>query len=736
MSSHTSFCRACVNMCPVVVEVEAGRIASVAGDRENEEFRGYTCVKGRSQPFYHNHPDRLLTSMKRGPDGTYSPIRSSDAMDEIAARLQRIVAEHGPGAVASYFGSMIITNPTTQPVQLAFMHALGSPLTFHPGTLDKPGKPIAAALLGAWQAPLQGYDRPDVALLIGLNPFQSHYGVPCGAPATWLNEKLRDGMQMIVIDPRRTELARRATLHIQARPGHDVAILAAVIHVILDEGLGDRDFVDRHVTGVDELRAAVAGFTPSVVAQRAGVPAAQIVEAARLFATSGRGYAAAGVGPGFSDSSTLVEYLVLVVETLCGHWLREGEPVARASTLVAPPRYVAQASGPRPAYGFGERMRGTGLAGSAAGLPTGVLADEMLIEGEDRVRALLSCAGNPVSAWPDQLKVIEALGRLDLLVQIDPWMSATSRLADYVIAPAMAYEVPAATFPTDMMMLMPTWYGPAGSYAQYTPALVDPPAGSDVLQEWQFFSGLADRLGLRLQLSTMFAAEVEPWTIDPDRKPTSEELIEVLAAGGRVPLDEVRRHPHGASFPEPAVYVEAPDPGADARMQVAHPDMLRHLAEVLADGEPVEPSDRSAEPRFRLVHRRVQQVYNSTGVEPSPPSLRHPRHNPAFLHPADLEMLGLAEGDEVVVNSARASITSVVRADDALRRGLVCMIGGYGGAPDRDDEFAAIGASTGRLLDGADLADPYSGMPRIGNVPVTVTARGSRTRVTGDRGRG
>jgi len=726
VATHTSTCRACVNMCPTVVEVVDGRLVSVAGDRDNPVFRGYTCVKGRSQPYYHNHPDRLLTPRKRLPDGRYLPISSETAMDEIAERLQAIVADHGPRAVASYFGSMIITNPLTQPVQLAFMQALGSPLTFHPGTLDKPGKPIAAALLGAWQAPLQGYDRADVALLIGLNPAQSHYGVPCGAPSTWLGERLRAGMQLIVIDPRETELARRATLHLQPMPGHDVAILAAMIRVVLVEGLGDREFVDRYVGGVEELRAAVDPFTPAVVGRWAGIPADRIVEAARIFATAGRGYAAAGVGPGFADSSTLVEYLVLVLETLCGHWLRAGERVERAPTLVAAPRYVAQPSGPRPAYGFGVRMRATGLGATAAGLPTGVLADEMLLDGEDRVRALISCGGNPVSAWPDQQKVIEALDRLDLLVQIDPWMSATARLADYVLAPKMFYEVASATFPTDMMMLMPTWYGPERSYAQYTPAVAEPPAGADVIEEWEFFHGLARRMGLQLHLSAMFAAEVEPWRIDLEHKPTSEELIEVLAAGGRVPLDEVKRHPHGAVFPEPAVYVEEPDPGVTHRMQVAHQQMVRHLGEVW-DRE-VRAAATGGGPRpdgsgFRLVHRRVQHTYNSTGVEPAPPALRHPRFNPAHLHPEDLAMLGLRDGDEIVVRSARAGIPAVVRADPTLRRGLVGMAHGFGGAPERDSEYPRIGACTGRLLDAADLADPYVGMPRIGNVEVTIIRR-------------
>nr|MDT0665142.1 hypothetical protein [Micromonospora sp. DSM 115978] len=243
-------------------------------------------------------------------------------------------------------------------------------------------------------------------------------------------------------------------------------------------------------------------------------------------------------------------------------------------------RYVAQAAPQTAAYGFGERLHATGLANTAGGLPTGVLAEEMLLDGDNRVRALLSCGGNPASAWPDQLRVIEALRGLDLLVQLDPWLSATSRLADYVVAPKMFYEVPGATFPTDTVFLMSTYYGPAEAHAQYTPAIVDPPAGSDLLEEWEFFYGLAARLDLDLELSTLVSSRMAAWTFDRERKPTTDELIEVMAAGGRVPLDEVKRHPHGATFAEPARYVEPPDPNSTSRLQVGHPEMLRHLGRV------------------------------------------------------------------------------------------------------------------------------------------------------------
>src|SRR5262249_46564533 len=158
-------------------------------------------------------------------------------------------------------------------------------------------KPIARALLGAWMAPLQQYDGAEVALLLGLNPFVSYYGMAAGNPAKWYGERVRARMKVIVVDPRRSDIARRADLHLHPLPGHDPEILAALINVILTEGLYDKRFVADEVDGLDELRGAIAPFTPQMVAVRADLAADDLVRAARMFAGARRGYAASGVGP-------------------------------------------------------------------------------------------------------------------------------------------------------------------------------------------------------------------------------------------------------------------------------------------------------------------------------------------------------------------------------------------------------------------------------------------------------
>jgi anaerobic selenocysteine-containing dehydrogenase len=251
-----------MNSCPTIVEVVDGRLDRVRGDPSNNVWAGYSCIKGQAQPALHNHPDRLLHSLKRQPDGSFERISVETALDEIAERLQQVLAEYGPRSFAYYGATGISTACLAEPFFSAFLRATGSRMKFSPNTIDKPGKSLALALHGRWMAPLQGYQEPDVALLIGANPLKSYYGVASGHPGRWIREQMSRGMQLLVIDPRRSDVAKRATLHLQPRPGHDPAILACLIGVILDENLFDEDFVRENARGISELRAAVSPFTP------------------------------------------------------------------------------------------------------------------------------------------------------------------------------------------------------------------------------------------------------------------------------------------------------------------------------------------------------------------------------------------------------------------------------------------------------------------------------------------
>lgn len=716
--SVPSLCRFCHAQCPVHVEVADGRATSLRGIPDNEVYRGFTCSKGREHPELHASPQRLLRSRARASDGTHRDVPVEHAMDEMAARLADLLDRHGPRSVATYIGTHGYNNLLTAHAAMAFMEAIGSPMLFTSVTIDQPGKAISSALHGTWLAGPPSIEQADAWLATGTNPMHSMLG-PVNPGRAFGDAKAR-GMRLVVVDPRRSEFARRADVHLQARPGEDPAVLAGLVRVILSEGLQDDGFVSGNARGLDELRAAVEPFTPEAVARRADVGTGDLVRAARLYAAARRGVAVVGTGPNMSGRGNLTEYLSKVLMTICGHWLGPGDTIPNPGVLIHWPPRKAQAVGPSPAWGFGERLRVRGLGDTAAGLPTAAAADEMLLEGEGRVRALLNLGGNPLVAWPDQRKTHEALAKLDLLVSIDPVMSATARVSDYVVAPTLFLETCGSSALSELLGAYVGW-GYSRPYGQWAPKVVDPPDGSEVIDDWKLFHGLARRLGRPLRIRPVSfldpALQAErAIELDPNDPPSTEELWEIVLRDSPVSLDEIKRHPEGHVFARDE-RVEAKDPGHADRLEIASAPMMDELRAVAREIR-ADPAEGFA---FRLISRRLPDAHNSSWRSHVRAG-RPPRTNPAFLHPADLAELGIEAGTLVEISSERAAITAVAAPAPELRRGVVSMSHCFGRAPGEDEDPRVDGGNTSRLASTDRDYDPYTGIPRMSTVPVNVRA--------------
>jgi anaerobic selenocysteine-containing dehydrogenase len=255
--SRPTICRFCFNACGVLVDFEDGRPVRVRGDEDNPVYQGFICIKGQQILEARAHPERLLQSMKRGDDGAHRPIASGQAFDEIADRLGEIRDKYGPRSIATYAGTFSVANPATAAISTAWLKALRSRMAFSSNTIDQPGKAVAQALHGAWMAPCHDFMTSRVAMLFGANPLVAMSGgLPQGNPGRFVTDALARGMELIVVDPRRTELAQRATLHLQPRPGEDAALAAGILHVIFRDGLEDASFLEENVSGVEALRDA------------------------------------------------------------------------------------------------------------------------------------------------------------------------------------------------------------------------------------------------------------------------------------------------------------------------------------------------------------------------------------------------------------------------------------------------------------------------------------------------
>jgi anaerobic selenocysteine-containing dehydrogenase len=702
VTTHKSFCRFCHAVCGIEVDVEDGRVLDVRGDREHVVSQGYLCVKGRELAAQHESPARLRSTRRRGADGAFADVPSEVAMDEVAARVAAIVARDGPNAIAVYSGTHGLFS-SGKPTILAWANAIGTQWYFTPNTIDQPSQMTAVARHGGWQAGGHRFDDADVLLFVGNNPGVSAFSREGGPPYANAFRHLRDarrrGMRIIAIDPRRTELARTADLHLQVRPGEDPTLLAGMVRVVLDEELYDREFVAAHVNGVDALREAVAAYTPEYVEGRAGVPAARMVQAARVFAAGPRGTAMTCTGVNMAPRPDVTQHLVLALNSLCGRFAREGDVVANPGVLKPARAWRAEVQPPRDLWGKGPWSRFRGLGRFGIEMPINVFADEVLTPGPGQLKALVCVGGNPAVAFPDQRRVIEALKSLELLVVLDVTMTATARLAHYVFGCKLSLEKPGTSRTAEGQLDVP--------FAQYTPAILTP--DFDVIEEWEFFWGLAHRMRTPLRL--------EQGDLDLDRKPTPDEYLDFTHRGARIALDEVRRHPGGRVFePDAPVRVAGARPERSAaRMNVAPPAVMEQLRAIRGEQS---DDDRFA---FRLISRRMLEVYNSTG-DHLPGLRRRHAYNPAFMHPDDLIALGVRPGDVVRIDSEHDFIYGVAEATTDVRPGVVSMAHARGGEPERDTEVRTIGSTTNRLVSVACDFEPISGMPRQSAIPVSVRA--------------
>jgi anaerobic selenocysteine-containing dehydrogenase len=720
---HPSICRICTAHCPILVTVDDGVVTAVSGDRDAPLFEGYTCPKGRALPAMHAHPGRLLRSLRRRPDGSHEEIATDEAIVEISDRLKAVVDEHGPDSVAAYTGtSSGVQHPTGSRVATALLRSLGSTSLYSAATIDQPGMLVADAYHGVWLGGRPSFDDADVWLFVGTNPIISKQYLEEN-PARRIARAVERGTKIVVIDPRRTETARRASLHLQPRPGEDAALIAGLLHVILREGWIDSDFVANHVQGLEELRAAVAPFAPQVVADRADVPVDRILEAAQLLGRARRAIAAPGTGASMSNPGPVVPYLLLALTSVRGFWAREGERIDRPNVLLPPNRARAQAHPPYAAM-TGRTMRVSGLEASVAGLPTGALAEEILTPGSGQIRALFNLGGSPATAWPDQALARRALEDLDLFVTTDVEYSPTARLADYVVATKLSLETPGTTQGTELIKYFHFGYGFARPFAKYAPVVVEPPNGADVIEDWQLYYRIAQRLGLQLSVVNFFGAPggfeeapLEMIPLDMEREPHIDELLEQMCRGSRVPLDEVKRYPHGHVFDElDDLRIDAAEPGNTARLDVGNADALAQLAASWRASAAV-----NAEFPYLLVPRRENRAMNTFGR--TIPGLMPGRsYNPAFLHPDDMAALGLEGGDVVEIRSAHATILGVAEPDPELKRAVVSMSHGFGANPGEAEDPKTDGANTNRLLSSTVDHDPVTGQPRMGALPVSVRA--------------
>ncbi len=718
-SRHFRTCPFCEAMCGLEITVRDGEPVSVRGDREHVHSRGYLCPKAMALLDLHQDPQRLTKPVRRR-GGDWEEIGWDEALDEAAGRLRSVQRRHGKDALATYAGNPAVHNTGTLLHLYDLYRVLGTRNRYASHSLDQlPLMVVCGALFGHLALfPVPDLERTDHFLVFGANPLVSNGSLMSTPNVAGRLRALRErGGRLVVADPRRTRTAALADAHWPVRPGSDAAVLLALLHVVLEEGLADPGRVAAFTDGLDALPGLLRDWTPERAERVSGLPAETLRAEARAFATAPRAVAYGRLGVSTQEHGTLCQWALVALNLITGNLDAPGglmfsRPAVDLLRLLAPESHHGQ---------WHSRVRG--LPETGGDLPTAALVEEMETPGAGQVRGLLTVAGNPVLSAPDGPRLDRALAGLEAYVAIDLYVNETTRHAHLILPPTTGLEV----FHYDLALQLVN----PRNQADYSPPVCPP--GPDRRADHAILRGLHARLAPPWHPLRWLAA-LGPLT----RLDLALKLGPYGVWGGRfgrkdgLSLARLRRHPHGLDLGplEPALPGRLfhrprrirllpdwlPEALRSADRAFSAPAMDAGASRTKAEG------DRS----FQLIGRRHLRSNNSWMHHL--PSLQGGSNRCAlFLHPEDAADAGWREGDRMEVQADGTMVRLPLALDPGLTRGVASIPHGWGhdpGEPDarfwvRDDRQRGVNANA---LTRTERTDSVSGNAVFQGMTVRVRA--------------
>jgi len=731
-------CPTCEASCGLVVHVDRRRqtVVKIRGDVNDPRSRGYLCPKAWAIQGVHEDPERIRRPLLRNAGG-WKEIGWEEAFDRAGARLRELRERHGKDAIATYIGNPTGHDYGAMLYTALFIQALGTERLFTGATVDQFPKNMSCRLMygDAWLFPIPDIDRTDFFVVLGANPVVSN-GSLMSAPdmRSRLRAHRERGGTLVVVDPRRTETAALADRHLAIVPGTDALLLFALVHVLFAEDLVAPGRLADFTDGIGALRELSRDFSPEAVASTTGLAAGEIRRLARDFAAADRAVLYGRFGTCTQEFGTLASWLIDAVNILTGNFDRPGGLMfPRAATGQTEP--VSEDSGPVPHARFRSRVRGHPEFDGQ--LPAACMAEEMDSAGEERIRAMITVAGNPVLSTPNGARLARAMEQLDFMVSVDIYMNETTRLADLILPTTTQLEhenfdfLFQTTSVRNMVRHSPRVFEAPAEARHHWQVLLELAARTngitaEALDDLMFAGALATFVGRPGGPAEHVAPEAARRKLGERRGP--ERLLDLMLRAGPygdgfddgapgLSLDAVRRVPHAIDLGalEPRLPELLRTPGR--RIQLAHELLVGDVPRLrrrLRDGERGE--------RLLLVGRR--QVRNMNSWLHNVEALARGRNRCTLLiHRDDARRLGIADGALARVRSRVGEIVVEAAVGDEMRPGVVSLPHGFGhGAPGSRLSVARLrqpGANANQLADERAL-DALSGTSVLSGIPVRV----------------
>lgn len=642
-------CAVCVNCCGVDATVEDGRLVKVAGIPEHFLNQGGLCPKGEHLVEWVYSPDRVKYPMKR-IGGALHRISWDQALNEIAAKLKELKAAHGAHTLAIYTGSVGVENIELAAFMQRFRGAFGTPNFLCVESICYRVR-ILARQITFGRYPVEEPEKANCIILWGHNPENTYWTI-----AKDIRKRVKEGLKIITIDPRRIPLAKLG-MHVQPRPGTDCAIALAMMHVIINEDLWDKEFVNKWTVGFDKLVEHVKTMTPEWAEKISGVPAIEIKKIARIFATTKGACILQGVCSMDQQINALQNSRAFsILQSITGNIDVPGgwatTPLLPLTDLRLPEVEKPIGADEYPVFWkFGKRPAPYGQAM--------LLTETILNEKPYPIKALIVGGGNPALDFPDTNRFNEAMKKLELLVVIDPFMSETADLADYVL-PACTFleKEGVGGYPYGLMH--------GTSYVMMRKKVIEPLWESK--SDWWVWSELGHRLGY---------AEHFPWKTD-------EEVVDHLFSKSVISSKVLRENPGGCYFGEKVYRIYEKTgfatesgkielfskgierfgfPGLPTHIEpsqspVANPQLAKKYPEILITGA------RALE----YIHTQMRNL----------PGIRALRNEPeAEVHPATARKYGFVNGEMIGIETPRGHIQMRAKVTEDIKEGVVSIPHGW-----------------------------------------------------------
>lgn len=736
--THFRTCPLCEAMCGLEITLDGDRVVRVRGDRDDPFSKGFLCPKGASLGQLQEDPDRLHRPLvRRGDDpatATWEEVTWDEAFAEVERRLTPVLEAGGRDAVAIYLGNPSVHNPGGAVYNRPLVRALGTRNIFSASTVDQMPKHVSSGYLfgNPDLIPVPDLDRTDLLVMLGANPWESNGSLCTAADFPGRVEAIRArGGTVVVVDPRRTKTAEHADVHLAIRPGTDAHLLLALVNVLFAEGLVApgrlAELIDP--AAFDVLRVAVAPWTPAVAAAATGLDETAIVELARRLAAAPSAAVYGRIGTHTAEFGTLASWAVDVLNVLTGNLDRPGGAMF--------PLAAHQRRGNGTGRGFvtgRHRSRVKGHPEVRSELPVATLPDEIETPGEGQVRALVTVAGNPVLSCPDSTRMDRALGSLECMVSVDPYLNETTRHAHVILPPPgpLARSHYDLAFTTLSVRNVVKWSPPVIEH--------DGPQEAEILARLALIaSGLGatadpaviDDLVLQTVLGKAGdalgrdTAELIAETDGPDRGSVDQVLDAMIRLGEYG--DRFGDDPDGLNL---AKLAEAPH-GIDlGPLGPRLPEALKTPAgrielcpePILADLPRLEAA-LGRDEQLVLIGRRHLRSNNSWMHNVRTLVKGKPRCT-LLVHPDDAASLGLSDGAPAEVRSRVGAVVAPVEISDEIRPGVVSLPHGWGhDVPGTKlsvaHEFAGVNTN---VLTDPEAIDPLSGNAVLNAIPVIVTS--------------